>query len=462
MNKTYEKKYLKYKTKYFKLKQMGGNFINSTKELENTNIGTELDKEKLSKIYKEIIIEIQDYKNKEDIEKIIIPNEEIKSQILESGNLNEIISYDRGFAWVINYDKIYIDADCKTEIFCNYKLMYYIVKRYTLAYNYFAYEFKLKLPPIDLLNSNEPIEYPLIGSIYNTEIDLFNSIYNKAIIVEIVGPIIKDYFFSLKTKFKSSLIDTQFKSSLIDTQLLYMDITKKEDKNFKIHMCVKLEKIFWVIKKLLENLHQFENYIYAFKIDLFFPMYRLANQFANRSNYKDTYILNGEIYKTEEEQPPNIVFYPLYSTFNNDVHIYTKSIIDILKNLFPDELNITSGLFPRSNFRINDSIFFAVGDFTEKKKIPEKYNAPIDYNPNNCLNQDEKKCIEISNHTKNISNYELCKYENNQCMPNNINGYKSLIYKDGNFIGKTTREIYKMVGQENIYDILNNKSIKKV
>jgi hypothetical protein len=448
MNKTYEKKYLKYKTKYFKLKQMGGYFINSTKVLENTNIGTELDKEKLSKIYmnEEIIVKIPNYKNKEDIEKIIIPNEEIKSQILESGNLSEIIYYDRGYAWVINYDKIYIDADCKTELYCNYKLMYYIVKRYTLAFDYFSYDFNLKLPPLDLLNSNEPIEYPLIASIYNTEIDLFNSIYNKDLIVEIVGPIIKNYFFNKKTKFKSILNNTQ---------LFFKDITKKEDKNFKIHVCVKLEKIFWVINKLLENLHQFENCMYAFKIDLFFPMYRLANQFSNRSNFGDTYILNGEIYKTEEEQPPNIVFYPLNSTLNNDEHIYTKSIIDILKNLFPDELNITSGLFPRSNFRINDSIYFAVGDFTEKKKNPEKYNAPTDYNPNTCLNQDEKKCIGISNHTKNISNYELCKYENNQCMPNNVNGYKSLIYKDENFIGKTTREIYKMVGQENIYDILN-------
>lgn len=452
MNISYVQKYLKYKKKNLKIMQIGGILISSTKELDNKNIGTNLDKETFSKIYSndEIIVTIPAYSNDQLQEKIIIPNDNIKSQILESGFLTEIIYYDRGYAWVLNYDKIYIDEKCKTEFYCKYKFMYYTVKRYTPGFNYFEYNFTLNLPQLDLINSNNPIDYPLIGSIYNKEIDLFNSVYNYTLIIDIVGPKIENCFSS---KLNSG---TKFKSKLNDTQLFFMNKTAKEDKNFKIHMGIKLEKIFWVINKLLDNLHQFEKCMYAFKVDLFFPMYRLANQFSNRSHYDDTYVLNGETFKTEEEQPPNFVFYPLeYKLIHkDDVHIHAKNIIDILKELFPDELNVTSGLFPRSNFRINDSIYFAVGDFLEKNKKPEKYTAPFDYNTNDCLNQDEIKCNSTINHSKNISNHELCYYENNTCMPNNVNQYKSLIYTNDFFSGKTTREIYKMVEQENIYDLL--------
>jgi hypothetical protein len=63
-----------------------------------------------------------------------------------------------------------------------------------------------------------------------------------------------------------------------------------------------------------------------------------------------------------DEQPINIVFYP----HNGKV----QELIQILLELFPDNLNISSGLFPRYSFRINNSLYFSIGDTSEKNPIP--------------------------------------------------------------------------------------------
>jgi hypothetical protein len=74
------------------------------------------------------------------------------------------------------------------------------------------------------------------------------------------------------------------------------------DKNFKVHMNIKLEKYFWVLQTLIKNYDCFINLISNFKIDFDFANFTILNQFYNRSENESK----------EEEQPINIAFYPLH------------------------------------------------------------------------------------------------------------------------------------------------------
>jgi hypothetical protein len=56
--------------------------------------------------------------------------------------------------------------------------------------------------------------------------------------------------------------------------------------------------------------------------------------------------------------------------------------------------------------------------------------------------------------TNKISNHELCIYKDT-CEDNNVEQYTYLNLRI--FGNKNTREIYKMIGQENIYDQLISK-----
>ena len=133
------------------------------------------------------------------------------------------------------------------------------------------------------------------------------------------------------------------------------------------------------------------------------------------------------------------------------------NLINILKELFPDNLDLSSNLFPRFNFRISNCIYFAIGDSGQKFKNPQNYTHPSDYNPEECISYDISRCSYENKKNKLISNHELCKIDDEICTKNNVNQYKLLNSKD--FNNKTTKEIYSMINQTDIYDKLLEKNI---
>jgi hypothetical protein len=139
----------------------------------------------------------------------------------------------------------------------------------------------------------------------------------------------------------------------------YRIVSESPDPRFKVHMNIKLENLFWVMEKLFDNHHLFLNKIYSYKISFEFCRFRILNQFSSRPNNTIFTKYNEGNFINEEEQPPNIIFYPkIDDTFNGtNVHSHVRDLINILKTLFPDSYNLSSNLFPRFNFRITDTIF---------------------------------------------------------------------------------------------------------
>lgn len=396
-------------------------------------------------------------------------------------NLSNITCDKDNIMWVLDTNTVYIDKElCTTEIFCRYYFLHYKIEYNKFYNNLFTREFKL-VEPIPTVFSTQPIDYNFRASIFGTELDLFNSVYSRPIINIVFRKIKKWLLNKIDTNncmlgYKNNDKQQQFylqntskinfmkPSRNIIEQFEYIKLysvrEELSDDRFKIHMNIKLEKLFWILDKLINNYYKFTDLITEFKFDFNFTSFTISNQFNNRSSFNSDIDDNG--IKYEEEQPVNIVFYPIYFDFdeeNNGVQENVKNIINILKELFPDELNISSNLFPRFNFRINNSIYFALGDSGKKFANPTNFSPPTDYNPANCVENNEKRCNLLNNKTKRISNHELCVFADGKCNENNVNQYKLLsIYKN-----KSTRDIYKMVGQEDIYmKIYNDYFLKKM
>ena len=428
----YQQKYLKYKKKYLDLK--GGHIIPFTEKIDENIISR---------------VPFDEYKNPYHpefpmIEKELLYKEDIRGPLQVSND-------NRKFMWVLDVNKVYLNEinNCKNDpVFfpCRYFLILYSLPLITeLQCNtdhtsIFNKNFNVPIPDF-FENAND---FTLTATLFNTYLNLFNSIYSfkikKAIlpfILDWIEPKIIGKPIYLLPICRTDQYQIYFRNRLINDT----------DKDFKVHMNIKLEKYFWVLQTLIENYDYFIDLISSFKIDIDFPMFTILNQFVNRSN----------IESKEEEQPINIAFYPLKdSNFNgNNIQQNVCKIINKLKELFPEDLNLSSNLFPRFNFRISDCIYFAVGDSGDKFDNPCKYTAPSDYIEiqNMCNNMDKNDCDLTNNKTKKISNHELCTYnEAEKCKINDIKQHHLLNLKK--FEGKNTEDIYAMVGQTDIYNKL--------
>ena len=223
----------------------------------------------------------------------------------------------------------------------------------------------------------------------------------------------------------------------------------------KFHMTVKLENLFWTIEKLIKNINLFINkdfnndpyntyLIDSFKIMTNYYNYTILkdiiDQYPNSElinlvypNYTIKDSDNRENYELETINEANIIFYiKLLPNNSQNNKKYIRQITKILMELFPDSLNIGSNLYPRFNFKINNSIYIAFGDGNEKEDeiISDKFTQPLDYNEERCLKaNDKKKCDNINNNIIKISNHKLCKYDeiSNQCNINNILSINKLL-----------------------------------
>jgi hypothetical protein len=369
----------------------------------------------------------------------------IEKDILYNSNRGplHVSNDDSRFMWVLDVDTVYLNDKCKKNpSFWPYR--YFLILYSLPAHQYYIQLFNDNFNVIIPESFSNSDDFTLKATLFNTELNLFNSIYSlkikKAIlkyILDWINPKIDKKIIFLSNVYCNGQYQIYFRNRLIN------DI----DNDFKIHMNIKLEKYFWVLQTLIENYDYFIDLISSFKIDIDFPMFTILNQFYNRSENESK----------EEEQPINIAFYPLKdSNFNgNNIQQNVCKIINKLKELFPEDLNLSSNLFPRFNFRISDCIYFAVGDSGDKFKNPCKYTAPSDYIEiqNKCNNMDKNDCELTNNKTKKISNHELCTYnEAEKCKINDINHHHLLNLKK--FEGKNTEDIYAMVGQTDIYNKL--------
>ena len=421
----YQQKYLKYKKKYLDLK--GGHIISFNDHIDQNIISRVPFDEYPNPYHKDFPM------IKKDILYNLMP-----SPLQVSNN-------DSSFMWVLDVDTVYLNDTCKqnpTFWPCRYYLILYSLPRSNLYYTkLFNKNFNIIIPE-SFPNAND---FTLKANLFNTDLNLFNSIYSFKI-KEAILPYILDWI-------KSKIIGKQINLlpiCRIDQYQIYFRnrLINDTDNNFKVHMNIKLEKYFWVLQTLIENYDCFSDLISSFKIDIDFPNFTILNQFNNKAEYDSK----------EEEQPINIAFYPLKDSNFNESNIQQNvyKLINKLKELFPENLNLSSNLFPRFNFRISDCIYFAVGDSGDKFCNPAKYTAPYDYieQQNKCEEMDKNNCILTNINTKKISNHELCTYDDisEKCKKNDIKQHYFLNLKI--FERKNTKEIYAMVGQSDIYDKL--------
>ena len=432
-------KYLKYKKKYLELK--GGVIYYDDETLDD----------------KELTIITDEYDSTTDI--ILTQYKEINPNIISCINTNYILNLiiDPNFIhWSNDTDTLYINTGTNLYFNDRFKfILYSINKEYcNINENFIVNE----IPNV------APYEFTLTGIIFGQPINLFNAMYHNDIMNIVYDNIITWIRRKIPASATPYYIDTCYKHhkqiffnpiDLLNSQL--RDRCKSTiDHTFKIHMNVKLENFFYVLNTLILNHVVFSRYLYAYKIVIDFQSFRINNQFSNRDSCC-TKEKNG--YIVEETQVMNFVFYPkkddTYYHPSEKIQGNIKIIIDLLKSLFPDELNVASNIYPRYNFKINNTIYFSSGDGVEKWNHPELYEAPTDYD--RCgIQRNEDECNNANRMTKTLSNHELCKYNNetNICENRNVNQQNLLIRKIQGTPSKTSRDIYKYIGQEDIYEYL--------
>lgn len=162
----------------------------------------------------------------------------------------------------------------------------------------------------------------------------------------------------------------------------------------------------------------------------------------NKCVFDTSYTYGGKLYESELLFDPIIVFY----TKNID---HAKHLITQLLLLFPDSTTrhmVFPHHYPRFNFKINNMIYIGVGESTIKYKTIDDACMIGDTSPGMCnphiecsgteqtkyIIPDEYKMIKRQCHTAStkdtcqsrndvpmyVSNHELCKWDENKCVPN--------------------------------------------
>lgn len=448
----FKTKYLKYKKKYLQLK--GGDIYFFDETLNN----------------KQLEIIRTDYNPTEDRKliamKSIVPTfaSSITANISTNGDMCSYINDDTQINWCLDPNTIYVNSSSNRYLFNRYRFVIYSAPL-TIYDNGKLIDIFSKYVKINDIPSDIEGSFILVGTIFRQPINFFNSIYSTILNNMLYDKILR--WVVSKTdedpRFTTSrMLDPTNKFILIkdnvskeSNQIYFFThngfATRNPDNDFKIHMNVKLEYVFYVLDVLLSNYALFEDCLNQFKISVDFPRFGVVNQFSNRSSENFTKEEDG--YIVEEEQPPNFVFYPEIDTdftgpnYKDKVQKNVKNIINILIHLFSEhDLVLSSNLFPRMNFRLTNCIYFSIGDSNEKNDNPENFIPPTDYLtvPGN-----EIDCQRFNKQTKLLSNHVLYDEE---CEKINVKQYKLLNSKK--FDGYSSRDLYKMIGQEKIYNYI--------
>jgi hypothetical protein len=236
-----------------------------------------------------------------------------------------------------------------------------------------------------------------------------------------------------------------------------------DNTDIKLQMCIKDEYLFWVIENLSKNLDELRLYgLNSFKF--FTPSNykhkKSANYFPNHENNEriDSYFINCKEYKRELLTSPNIVFY--LSAYIDPQNI--NKLINKLKSLFPDNLDITNG-FPRFNIRLTKNIFFSVGGDNNPKfslRSVDKDNIPLEYKYILDIYDkvDINECKKLNDYSKNLTDHDILILNDGKYIPNNITSYYYIIktYSSRDFFKSLStscsfKDLFDRYGLEEFY-----------
>jgi len=405
---------------------------------------------------------------------------------------DNIISDQKNFIWTYDASKACIKKPgAAYDPYRRYTYAYYIKSEESKRIDSLEQITILQTPKIE---QNNPYSYLPIVPIFGININLFNNWFSKKMYEHFIDKLMLKWMktrYNVPTKSESinRLITYYVNTGIKQPGIRYLNPIKMGINGallvpslVKIHICVKLEYLFWTIEKLLTNLDlficiderggtdlpfdalkildEFINYTYFEEFISDFPALKYVGQsLSDKFTYKHK--INNKEYdmRMETVNEANIVIYPaIYAAKSELNRNNVRKIVETLLVLFPNELNISSKKYPRFNFRINDNIYIGFGNGDHKEKILDPvynnlFDQPIEYDEIKCENiQQDEKCSDKNVMSKFASNHELCVVTDDKCVTNNILSKYKLVFK------KTPAELV-VDGQElnsvqNIYNFI--------
>jgi hypothetical protein len=425
----YFTKYIKYKTKYSK-----------QKKLEEEGEIPELKYEGVD-IRKNIIINImrrpKDFSlfwtddNQESIEKFYNPEKKkcnssvykdiSSTEYCENNYLFNCFLYRRGY-------KIIFDTEDKLNKFLE------------------SVESIVETPHFD---ETKPYPFIYYVKILGKDFNSFNVYFSFFLQIKIFqslclwsNNLLKKYQ-NVSDYFGENAADPTNRWSQIATQPQY------SNSDIKLQMCIKDEYLFWVIENLTKNLDELKSCglnCFKFFTPSNYKFKRAAEFFPDHkpNERMDSFHINCKVYKRELLTAPNIVLY--ISRYEQNMN----KLVNKLKSLFPDNLDITDG-FPRFNIRLTKNIFFSVGGDNNPKfslrsvdvnNIPLEYKYIIDKHDKVDIN----KCKKLNEYSKYLTDHDILILNGGRYVLNNIISYYSIISPSTSF-----KEVFNNLGLEEFY-----------
>jgi len=286
-----------------------------------------------------------------------------------------------------------------------------------------------------------------IQKILNKKINIYNNIFSIPIAKIIHLSVIKWLNEKIKNNifltFSNSLNQPGFainynlcknKKNIIHKDIIYCRSLDKTNKilpiknEYKIHINIKLKYLFFAIEKIINNSKKF-----IINGNPLFSFCKIHTDFYNFTILREkNSILNEEkiLYY------PNIVFYQYEDSDSEITKLCFQKLVKVLLELFPDNLNISSKIYSKFSFRLNDNIYLQVGDANDKINNSNEYTIPIEYKE--IIKSCSKNKIKL---VKKLSNHILCKFVNNKWVPNDLNSINYLVKKNNNSINKIFNDI---------------------
>lgn len=400
-NNFYHDKYIKYKNKYLLQQNINNNNINFTEDY-NKNI-----------LFVNDILSSSNYIWTFDID------------LLENNNEHQFMTYEIDNKYNKHFQNYYVINTPNTNdvyTFIWYNNIFGI--NVNMLSNIFSKPFKLIIHNSVILWLNLKIE--------ETNLNIF-----KTSSVRLTQPGICINANLIKNNQKPKISKFNF-----DTLSVLLNSTS----NYKIHMMVDLQFLFWTIETIIKNNEKFiinlnnetKPLFSHFKIHTDFYNYSVLSNKKAQCNY------DKNLYKDEYLYRPNIVFYQYDDVDVNITKICFEKLIIVLRELFPNELNISSNKYSKFTFKINNNLFLCIGDGIDKFNSSNEYTIPIEYNDiiNKCsLQQNKFDCDNLNLKSYELSNHKLCDFDNDICKINNINSINYMVKKNNNSINNIYKEI---------------------
>ena len=505
----YYSKYIKYKQKYHNLKNQIGGGIGIDRKLLPEEIIYELEIPKIPGL------KIKEPKKNNALESEYNYDVVIKSliDVIMDNSNNYIWSYDTSKSYIIKRDS-FIVSNSLTDNTNHDKIVNNKPREPILTLRRDGMRSKFYVLPDKVENANTikdiiknsrfitpdynqniPYKYTPHFFVNCIPFNLFTNVHNKKF-NEINDQLCLNWLTRIYNNIKKTNMETSMDNPdelrtihLVNLGIVGLNVpgqptiilSNLETHSFiKIHLNVKLEYLFWTLEKIISNLKKFivnNNLIITqFKfinkfcqyngiLETFFSDYPYLYEPDKKYNPKDNtweFRNNPNIkYKFEDIYEPNIVIYIKkeddYTLLKNNV----QNIIRNLVELFPDSLNIGSEKFPRFNYKVNNTIYFAIGDSKEKMSYTYKknYTKPLDLHECKCREKNIEECRNFNLKIKNIIDKEPCRIHGDKCMENNIYSLDLMTYINpiphlykttsndeiNNF--NTLEEIYNFLGQ---------------